>query len=83
MAPHVSLQGIATGMRQALSVAASPFARVLFLTVLNVRIVNVLNQLVHVALVSCRAAVPVADGDLVLEVFLLQPGVDGGARDVA
>jgi hypothetical protein len=66
----VRLEGVARGVRQAFAVAAHPLARVLLLPALDVRVVDVLDQLVHVAHVAGRAAVPVADGDLVLEVFL-------------
>jgi hypothetical protein len=70
-------------MRQALPVAASPLARVFLLSIFNMRVVNVLNQLVHVPLVSRGTAVPVANRHLVLEILFFQPGIDGRAGDVA
>lgn len=83
MASHVSLQGVATRMRQALAVAASPLARVFLLAVLNVRVVDVLDQFVHVALVSSGTAVPVANCHLVLEILFFEPGIDRRAGNVA
>lgn len=83
MASHVSLQSVATGMRQPFAVAAAPLARVFLLTILNVRVVDVLDQLVHVALVSCGTAVPVANRHLILEILFFEPGVNGRAGDVA
>ena len=82
MAPHVRLERIATGMRQALAVTCPPLACVLLLSVLDVRIVNMLNQLIHVALVASRAPVPIANGHLVLEVRLIKSCIDRRAGDI-
>ena len=42
-----------------------------------------LAELVHVLKHSGRTTVPLALGDLLLEVLLVEPGVGGGAGDVA
>src|SRR5699024_8375186 len=83
VAAHMGLESVAASVRETLAGAALPLARVLFLPVLDVRVVDVLDELVHVALVAGRAAVPVADGHLVLEVLLVEARVDGRAGDVA
>ena len=71
VASHVRFQSITASMGEAFAVAAPPFARVLFLSVFDVRVVYVFDQLVHVALVASRATVPVAHGDLVLEIIVI------------
>lgn len=71
VASHVRLECVTACMRESLAIATPPLARVLLLAVLNVRVVDVLDKLVHVALVTGRTAVPVANGDLILEVFFV------------
>jgi hypothetical protein len=60
-----------------------PLARVLLLPALNMRVVDVLNQPVHVAQVAYGTPVPVALGDLVLKVLIVQTRVERGTRDLA
>jgi hypothetical protein len=83
MAAHVRLQGVATSMRHALARATNPFARVLFLAALNVLVVDVLDEVVHVTQVAGPATLPRADGDLLLEVIFVLARVERRARDVA
>lgn len=83
MAAHVRLEGISTSMRKTLSCAAHPLARILLLSVLNMRVVNVFDEFVHVPLVTRRATVPVAFRYLFLEILLIETRIDRGARDVA
>ena len=47
------------------------------------RVVDVLNQPVHVAQVAYGTPVPVALGDLILKVLLVQTRVERGTRDLA
>lgn len=83
MTAHVRLEGITAGMRQTLSGTAHPFARVLLLPVLDVGVVNVLNQFIHIALVPSWATIPVAFRHLLLKVFFFKTRIDRGARNVA
>jgi hypothetical protein len=70
-------------MGHAFPVARHPLARVLLLPVLNVRVVDVLDQLIHIALVASRTAVPIANGDLILKIFFLQACIHWRAGDIA
>lgn len=83
MTPHVRLEGIAASMWQALPVASPPLTRILLLPVLNVRVVDMLDQFVHIALVAGWATIPVADGHLVLKILFVKTGVHWRTGDVA
>jgi hypothetical protein len=58
-------------MRYPLAIAVAPLAAVLLLPRLDVVLVQVLNEIVHVVEVSGVAAVPLADRDLVLAVVVV------------
>lgn len=82
MAAHMSLERIAAGMGHPLSRAGEPLARISLLPALNVHVVDVLNQVIHILESPGRATVPFAMSNLLLEVFLIEAGVGGRARDV-
>ena len=77
MAAHVRLEGVATGMRKTLSGTTHPFTRVLLLPILNVRVVNVFDQLVHIALLSRWTPIPVTFRNLLLKVLFVETRIDG------
>lgn len=83
MASHVGLQGVATGMRQALPIATPPLTSVLLLSILNMRVVDMLNQFVHISLVSGWTAIPVANRDLILKIFLIESRINRRAGNIA
>lgn len=78
MAPHVSAQCVAAGVRLTLSTAVHPLAGVLLLSGADVLIVDVLDQIVHVAKVAGAAAIPLTRRDLIAA-FATVVLVDGGA----
>lgn len=82
MASHVGFQGVAAGMGQAFSAAAHPFASILLLPIFYMGVVYVFDQLVHIPLVARWTTLPVANRDLILEIFLVESRIDGGAWNI-
>lgn len=75
MAPHMCLQRVAAGMGHTLPRTSDPLASVLLLPVLDVLVVYMLNQAIHVAHVTRLAAFPGAYGNLLLELVIVGPRV--------
>lgn len=70
-------------MRHPFSVATLPLASVFLLSALDMAVVDMFDQVVHVALVARVATVPVTNCYLVLEVFFIQSGIEWRKRDIA
>ena len=83
MASHVRFQSIAASVWHALPGTADPFACVFLLPVLDVVVVNVFYQSIHVAKVTGVTTIPGAMCDLLLELFLVELSIDGGIGNIA
>ena len=83
MTSHVGFQSVSAGVSHALSGAADPFTGVFLLPVLNVVVVNVFYQSIHVAKVTGVTTIPGAMCDLLLELFLVELSIDGGIGNIA
>jgi hypothetical protein len=70
-------------MSHALAVAPVPFAGILLLSRVDVIIVDVLDQRIHVVEVGFGAAIPLAERHLFLEVILVEPGADRRAGNIS
>jgi len=77
------LQRVAAGVRHTLSGTANPLAGIFLLAVLDVLVVYVLDEPVHVAQIADLAALPGAHRDLLLELVIVGPRVDGRAGHTA
>lgn len=65
VAPHVGLQRISTRMRRALSGALAPFACVSSPLGSDVVRLHMIDQVIAVAQIADRTALPLAGGDLI------------------
>ena len=76
------LKRVTAGMGHTFSTTTNPFARVLFLPTLDVRVMNVFNKPIHVSQIPDLAAFPSTDGDLFLKVIFVLSRIDWRIGDV-